>query len=97
GKKVEYLDEFQALLEEGHQALVFKALENFHYDILTLKASRTSKMKLSVNLHLKGRNPDLANGQLFEINLPVSGQLESLILNSILQTAVEEEIDKHQY
>jgi len=79
--KIEYLDQFEGLLAKGQQALVMKALDNFRYTDLKLKASRSAKV-MSVLIHLKGSNPDLVKGQVFELNLPIEGSVESLIRDS---------------
>jgi hypothetical protein len=96
GKKVEYLSEFQSLLAEGNQALVMKALENFDYEKIELNATRSINGKLDISLNLKGRNPDLIRGQPFDITLPISGDVESLILKSVLQSSVVDEVNKHR-
>ena len=97
GKKVEYLSEFQSLLAEGNQALVMKALENFDYEKIELNATRSINGKLDISLNLRGRNPDLIRGQPFDITLPVSGDVESLILKSVLQSSVVDEVNKHRH
>lgn len=96
GKKIEYLSEFQSLMAEGNQALVMKALENFDYEKLEMSATRSITGKLDISLNLKGRNPDLIRGQLFDITLPVSGDVESLLVKSVLQSSVVDEVNKHR-
>jgi hypothetical protein len=49
-------------------------------------------MKLLLNL--KGKNPDLAKGQLFDITLPIEGDLDSLFKGSLLQQSLNEELKK---
>lgn len=88
-KKIETLEDFNDLLRQGQQALVLKALNNFHYDLLRFTASRIPYKGLNVELHLKGRNPDLARGQLFDITLPISGNVESLLKESLVKSFLE--------
>lgn len=89
--KIEYLADFNDLLARGQQALAYKALSDFHFSIFELRANRTSTEKLSVALHLKGKNPKLAKGQPFEINLPISGNLEPFLMESLLKSSMENE------
>ena len=84
-KPVDTLKEFQSLLSQGQQALVLRALEDFHYRELKAGLTRTPKDFLRVELKLSGRNPTLAKGQPFEFNMPVEGNLEGLIINSMMR------------
>jgi len=81
--KVESFDSFQALLARGQQALVMKALEDFHYNKLKATVTRDPDLKLRAELNLSGANPALAKSQPFEIHIPIEGDLESLLLNSL--------------
>lgn len=93
-KKIIYLNEFQDLLAQGQQALVFKALENFHYTHIRLEAHRESSEQMKVLLNLKGKNPDLAKGQPFDITFPIEGEIASLVQGSLLQQPVADELNK---
>lgn len=93
-KKIVYLDQFQDLLAQGQQALVLKALENFHYTRLQIQADRPSSDHMKVLLNLKGKNPDLAKGQLFDINLPIEGDIDSLVKGSLFQQPLTDELHK---
>jgi hypothetical protein len=44
---------------------------------------------MSADVHLKGSNPELARGQIFELNLPITGDLETLLKRSLLDTLVQ--------
>jgi hypothetical protein len=81
--KVETFDTFQALLARGQQALVMKALEDFHYKKLKATVTRDPELKLRAELDLSGANPALAKSQPFEIHIPIEGDLESLLFNSL--------------
>lgn len=89
--KIETLDDFNELLAKGQEALVFKALHNFHYSTLSLFAKRGPQDGLAVTVRLKGKNPDLAKGQVFDLNLPISGDLESLLVDSLTSASMEDE------
>jgi hypothetical protein len=88
---IDTLKEFNALLARGQQALVYKALDNFHYKSLLLEAHRPRTGALALKLQLIGSNPDLANGQVFDIRVPIEGQLENLLLESSFRTLAESE------
>ncbi|MBI4403485.1 MAG: YdbH domain-containing protein [Deltaproteobacteria bacterium] len=90
-KTIEYLDEFQNLLQQGERALVMKALENFYYTLLTLDANRTPQSGVQISLHFKGSNPELARGQVFDIKLPITGQLEPFLKETLLKSFMEKE------
>ncbi len=87
--KIDTLKQFNALLAQGQQALVYKALDNFHYKEMEIEAKRPEPGKLSLKLHLDGSNPDLANGQIFDITIPVEGSLESLLAESSFEKLAE--------
>ncbi|NBX76289.1 MAG: hypothetical protein EBQ92_07025 [Proteobacteria bacterium] len=93
-KKVVFLNDFEALLAQGQQALVLKALENFHYSHFQIQASRPTTDQVKLLLNLKGKNPDLAKGQLFDITLPIEGNLDSLFKGSLMQQPLTEELNK---
>lgn len=93
-KSILYLDEFEDLLAQGQQALVLKALENFHYSSFKLEVERLSAERLKVLLNLKGKNPDLAKGQIFDITLPIEGNIDSLVKGSLFQQPVIDELHK---
>jgi hypothetical protein len=83
---IDTLRGFTDLLAQGQQALVFKALDNFHYRSLKLELTRPLHSKLSLKVSLQGSNPALAKGQPFDINIPIEGNLEGLFLESFYRT-----------
>ncbi len=87
--KIDTLDEFNALLAQGTQVLAFKALQNFQFSTLSLSAHRTMKEGMEAELKLKGKNPDLAKGQAFELNLPITGNVEQLVVQTLLGSFAE--------
>lgn len=88
-KEISTLKDFNALLSRGSQALVFKALDYFEFHKLDVHLDRRPPDRLSASIVVKGRNPDLAKGQPFDLNLPVSGDLESLLMQSFFEATVE--------
>jgi len=82
---IETLDAFQMLLAQGQQALVLKALEDFHYKTLRAVVTRDPDLLMRAELSLSGANPGLARSQPFEFNIPIEGDLESLLFNSVLR------------
>lgn len=88
-QKISTLKEFTGLLSMGQQALVFKALDNFHYESLSLNMERLIPGALKFKLRLFGANPELANGQNFDINVPIEGDLEGLIAESSFRSLAE--------
>jgi len=85
GGDVKTVQEFQALLAKGQQALVFKALEDFHYNDLKILMRRTPELLTRAEVKLAGSNPGLLKGQPFEFNIPIEGDLESLLVNSFMK------------
>ncbi len=84
-EKIEFLDEFNDLLAQGQQMLVLKALHDFHFSLLRLTLNRKRDTNMWVGLELKGYNPNLAKGQPFEISLPITGQIEPLIRETVMK------------
>ena len=75
----------KALAGGGEQvALVLQALENFHYDSLTIGLKKPRQGDASAKLSIRGNNPDVLDGYPFAINIDLSGDFESL-----LKTALE--------
>ena len=85
-KTIDTLGGFTDLLALGQQALVFKALDNFHYSLLRVELERPSDKSMKVQVALRGNNPELARGQPFEINVPIEGDIEGLLMESVYRT-----------
>lgn len=69
----------KALAQGGAEvALMLDALEDFHYETLTLEIDKTFGGEGRVLLRTRGHNPAVRNGQLFVINLNVSGNVDHL-------------------
>lgn len=89
-QKIESLSEFNSLVARGQQALVFKALDNFHYDKFSLHIWRKGPNDLGLEAQLEGSNPDLV-GAPFKITIPFTGDLEAVLMESLARAFVEED------
>lgn len=63
--------------------LVRQALENFHFSALRIKLNGSSGGDMSVELSLKGANPDLHGGYPLEFNLSLDGALALLAQQAV--------------
>ena len=66
-------------------ALLLQALENFHFERLSLTLNGRLDETMQVGLHLEGRNPDLYGGHPFELNVNLEGAL-ALLAGQALDT-----------
>lgn len=62
--------------------LLFKALQNFHYDTLDIGIDGPLIGNVTIALKLRGSNPDVYDGHSFEINVKVDSQLANLVLQT---------------
>jgi len=67
-------------------ALLLDVLKDFHYDELTVTIEKQFGGEAAVRLHLAGNNPAVLQGQPFQINFNVSGNLDRLV-GSLLEIA----------
>lgn len=65
-------------------ALVSNVLANFHYTALSISLSSNEKEELAATLAIAGSNPDLYNGRPIKLNVHLTGDLLSLIRQSVL-------------
>ncbi len=74
-------DVVRKFVAQGGEAaeMVVRALENFHYDKLELSLSKTLDNEGQLTLRLEGRNPNYRDGQPFNFNINVEGNLTSLL------------------
>ena len=67
---------------------------------LRLTTKRNPQDGLALGIHLKGKNPDLAKGQPFELNLPITGKVEELLVKGLVESQMEknawEQNNKHK-
>lgn len=63
--------------------LLLSAISNFHYDTLSFDIDNKDERILEVILHLRGRNPDLYNGQIIELNINLTGNILEAVQSSL--------------
>jgi hypothetical protein len=56
-----------------------RALENFHYDNLTLSLDKTAANDATLRLSTLGQNPDVLDGQPFQFNINLESNLTSVL------------------
>lgn len=73
--------------------LVTDALEDFQYSILTSQVSYNDG-KAVLGLHIKGKNPDIKNNQLFNLNINLEENIPALLTSLQLTDRVSETVRK---
>ncbi|MDH3475623.1 MAG: YdbH domain-containing protein, partial [Rhodospirillales bacterium] len=70
-----------AALESGGEsvALMLQALEDFHYDHFTVRASKQAAGETSLRIRLQGQNPEVLDGHPFKFNINLSGNLDPVL------------------
>jgi hypothetical protein len=69
----------QALAQGGEEVvLMLSALENFHYERLTLDIEKKLTGEGRILLRTRGQNPNVHDGQPFVINLNLTGNVDKL-------------------
>jgi hypothetical protein len=64
-------------------ALLYTALDDFHYDTMSGELSGDLAGTLSLRVHLKGRNPNLYDGRRIELNVSTDGPFVSMLRNGL--------------
>ncbi len=59
--------------------MAFDALRNFEYDVLSFGADGNLMNEMVLELALSGHNPDVLDGQLFNLNIRLESQLMELL------------------
>ncbi len=59
--------------------LAIKALEDFHYETLSLTLSKTAANDATVRLSTLGQNPEVLDGQPFQFNINLESNLTSVL------------------
>jgi hypothetical protein len=79
-------DAAAAALKQGGPSveLMLQALEDFHYSELRLEIEKKLTGEARMGLHLLGRNPAVLEGHLFEFNINIEGNINSL-LSAVLE------------
>ena len=70
----------RALASSGEQvALMLQALENFHYDSLSLGLEKRADGSGNAKLAIRGNNPEVLDGYPFALNIDLSADFDSLL------------------
>ena len=72
---------------------VLGALENLHYDELTLTLNGDIDDRVEVKLHIRGRNPNFQQGRPVVLNVNVDLPLGSLLRAASVAASVPDEIE----
>ncbi len=64
---------------DRYAKLTFDALKNFQYEVLSLTADGSLTGQMMLKLGLAGRNPDVLEGQAFNLNISLDSDLAKLI------------------
>ncbi len=70
-------------LSHGQAAVALKALQNFHYDRLSLALDGVSGGESRAVLVLGGRNPDLYDGKAVRFTLNLTGALDTILRRGV--------------
>ena len=86
-------DKLQAMLG-GNQAmdLVVKALQNFHYSVLSSTVDYDETGKLTLDLRLEGKNPKLRGGRSVILNVNLEDDIPALLTSLQLSGRVNEAV-----
>lgn len=81
GGVIRYLPTTQTALQSSNSAiqLVSDALKNYHYDTMDTSVVYTKSGDLSLGMKMKGRNPDLNNGQGINLNINIEDNIPQLL------------------
>ncbi len=81
-------------------SLMLRALENFHFSALSLDVDGQSGGAWRAVAHIAGHNPDLLDGQPFQFNINLTGDIEETIRAALfgadLPTRLEERLRRQQ-
>jgi hypothetical protein len=66
--------------ESGLPEIVIEALQNYHYQKLSLTVDRDIEGEYAIVLKAVGNNPDLDGGRPVELNLNLSGKLDKFLI-----------------
>ena len=73
--------EAKALLQAGGEqaTLLLEALEDFHYDELSLTLANTAENDLDLTLSILGNNPAVLEGHPFQLNINLESNIDRLL------------------
>ena len=63
----------------GSVDTMLRALRNFNYDSMEVDVDRALEGDTALGIHMRGRNPEVMDGQLFNFNIAVTGDVDPLI------------------
>lgn len=82
GGTVKYTPDGESPLQLGQSFqtdLLLQALQNFRYEVLNMTINSKDAQDLNILLHVKGRNPELYDGQTIELNINLNGNLLGIV------------------
>jgi hypothetical protein len=97
GGTVRYTPTAESPLQKGGSLqtdILLGALENFHYEQLDITINSTTTNELEVAMHVKGRNPELYDGQTIELNINLSGNLFDVIQSGMSIYSLPERLEE---
>ena len=59
--------------------LTLRALENFHYDRLSIGVDKQAGGQAGLKIQLQGKNPDLLDGYPFNLNINLTGDVTPIL------------------
>jgi hypothetical protein len=74
--------------------LAMRALSNFEYETLTSEVDYTADGDLNLQMHLKGRNPDLEEKRPVVLNLGIENNIPQMLRSLRAARAVEEILER---
>lgn len=70
----------ETLVGAGQQVeLAVRALEDFHYEILSVGVDQVPGGEMTLAIRLEGANPDVLDGHPFNFNINLSGELDRIL------------------
>ena len=94
---IKYVPGSESGLQKGGNMqtdLLLGAIENFHYEGLSMDIRNKDAETMEVLLHVEGRNPDLYGGQAINLNINLTGNLLEIAKSSLDVYTLPEQIEK---
>ncbi len=94
--KLRYTTADPSLVASGGASteLLAKALEDFHFKVLSMRVNSEPDGKSLIALQIKGANPALYDGKPIELNVNLRGNLEEIIKHSMDVYALPSQLEK---
>ena len=77
----------QASTADQYAKMAFDALRNFEYEVLAVGADGNLTDEIVVDLALSGHNPNLLEGQVFNLNISLQSKLAELIQSAVMSAS----------